>query len=540
MREKVPFPGVLGRVCFHPCEAVCRRGQLNEPIAIKALKRFASDSDNGYWKQHAKQCSSSGKKVAIVGSGPAGLTAAYYLAKAGHAVAVCESLSEAGGMLRVGIPKYRLPREVLRSEIEEIKKTGVEIKLNTRVTSIASLLTEGYDAVFVATGAHRSIRMGIPGENSPGVLEAIQFLRKANLGEHIELGNRVAVIGGGNGAIDAARTALRTGAEAMIIYRRTRVEMPASDEEIEAGIREGMKIEFLAAPARIARENGHLKVKCVTMKLGEPDASGRRRPEPMNGSEFTLEVDAVISAIGQEPDLPEEFGLSLSSSKTIHVDPESMATEIEGVFAGGDVVSGPASVIDAISDGRRAATAIDRYLGGSGEIEEKLTPEYGVDPWIGRDEGFAHWTRINSPFLLQEQYSNNFTEVECTVEETAARKEAKRCLNCDLRLQISPVILPPEKWLVLNGQNVAAVPEMEGVYQLLNTQKEITLIKGTANLRRALEEHLDSIGSPSSEIRYFVYEENPMYTARESELIQQFLQKYGKMPSGDDDLDDLF
>ncbi len=541
IREKVPFPGVLGRVCMHPCEAACRRGQINEAVSIRALKRFASDSDDGSWKQNSKKAPTSGKKVAIIGSGPAGLTAAYYLAKAGHSVTVFEALPEAGGMLRVGIPAYRLPREVLMSEIEEIKSVGVEIKLNSKVDSTASLLRDGYDAVFVGVGAHRGIKMGIEGEDSRGVIEGIQILREVNLGGEVELGNKVGVIGGGDVAIDAARTALRLGAkEVMIAYRRTRTEMPAGEEEIAEALNEGIKVEFLAAPSRVASKDGHLELECMRMELGEPDASGRRRPMPISGSEFSLEFDSVITAIGQEADLPEEFGLELNKGKTILVNAESLTTQKAGVFAGGDAVSGPASVIEAIAAGRKAAAAIDRYLGGSGGIDEKLASGDKADPWIGRDEEFACWKRVEMPSLDPKERLGNFAEVELGLEEKAAVSEAKRCLNCNLRLQISPITLPPKEWLELNAQNVATVPEIEGVFQLLNAEKEITHIKGTANLRQGLEEYLDASGATIGEGRYFGYEEDPMYTARESELIQQFLQKYGRMPSGGDELDDLF
>ena len=542
IREKVPFPGVLGRVCLHPCEAACRRGQISDAISIRVLKRFASDSDNKSWKRRSKVASASGKRVAVIGSGPAGLTAAYYLAKAGHSVTVFDALPEAGGMLRVGIPEYRLPREVLLSEIEEIKNVGVELRLNSKVDSIESLFSDGYDAVFVAVGAHRGIKMGVEGEDSPGVMDGIQILREVNLGGKVELGNRVAVIGGGNVAVDVARTALRLGPkEVTIVYRRTRAEMPASEEEIIEALHEGIKVEFLTMPSKIAKRDGHLELECIRMQLGEPDASGRRRPIAIDGSEFILEFDSVIAAIGQEPDLPDGFDLEPGKGKTISVDPRSMATEKDGVFAGGDVVSGPASVIEAIASGRKAAAAIDRYLGGSGEIEESLAPDDKANLWIGRDEEFACWRRVEMPCLAPGERVENFAEVELGLDEKAAVEEAKLCLRCNLRLQISSITLPPEKWLEFNSRNVTAAPETEGVYQLLNAQKEITHIKGTANLRQGLEAHLDANGAPIGEVHYFGYEEDPMYTARESELIQQFVQKHGRMPSsGADDLDDLF
>jgi len=258
IREKIPFPAVCGLVCFHPCEAKCRRGQLDEAIAIRMLKRYAAERDTGVWKQNIKLKLATGKRVAIIGSGPAGLTAAYYLAKLGHSVTVFEALPEPGGMMRVAIPDYRLPKDILKAEIKEIEEIGVDIKTNTKIDSIDSLLGNGYDAIFVATGAHRGINIGVEGGDSPNVIECIDFLRDVSLGKEvkigIKIGNKVAVIGGGNVAIDGARTALRLGAEEVtIIYRRTRAEMPASPEEVEEALAEGIQIYYLAAPTKIIK-----------------------------------------------------------------------------------------------------------------------------------------------------------------------------------------------------------------------------------------------------------------------------------------------
>jgi len=445
IREKVPFPGVLGRVCIHPCEQACRREALNEPIAIKFLKWAAAERDDGQWQQHAKKSPPTGKKVAVIGSGPAGLTAGYYLAKQGHAVTVFEALPEPGGMMRVGIPDYRLPPKKLNAEIDIIREAGVEIKLNTRVESIDDLFAQGYDAVFAAPGAHQGMKMGVEGEDTQGVFDGATFLREINLGRKIHTGERVAVIGGGNVAIDAARVSRRTGARKVtIVYRRTRTEMPASPEEVEAALEEGIEIMFLAAPVRIDRTGKIVRLTCTRMELVEPDASGRRRPVPIRGSEFTTEFDSVIAAIGQMPDIPAGFNLKLGRGNTIQTSSETLATSRKGVWAGGDAVSGPASVIEAIAAGRKAASSIDKYLGGTGDIGEVLAPPSEFNPCVGKDEGFFEWVRAVMPELPVEKRAGNFEEVELGLSDEAAAKEGRRCLQCAVRCIIAPPPLPPE------------------------------------------------------------------------------------------------
>jgi NADH-quinone oxidoreductase subunit F len=430
IREKIPFPAVCGLVCFHPCEAKCRRAQLEEAIAIRMLKGFAAMHDTGLWKEKLKVAPATGKRVAIVGSGPAGLTAAYYLARQGHSVTVFEALPEAGGMMRVGIPDYRLPKDMLKAEIKEIEDIGVEIKTNTRVDSLDELFRQGYNAIFLALGAHQGIKMGVKGEDSAGVMDCVSFLRDVSLGREVKLGDRVAVIGGGNAAIDSARTALRLGAkEVTIVYRRTQAEMPASAEEIDGAITEGVKIEPLAVPSRIVSQNGKLNLECVRMRLGAVDASGRPAPEPIEGSEFVTSFDAIIAAIGQRPEVPGRFSLSLGRGNTIQVNPDTLATSREGVFAGGDAKSGPASVIEAIADGRQAAISIDKYLGGSGDITETLaTPEGELAPL---EEAQERW-RPPMPTVPVEQRLGSFVQVELGYNDEMAIEEAKRCLRCDL------------------------------------------------------------------------------------------------------------
>ncbi|MFC1914493.1 FAD-dependent oxidoreductase [Chloroflexota bacterium] len=445
VREKVPFPGVLGRVCIHPCEEACRRGSLNEPISIKSLKRFVADRDTGEWKQFSRQLPPTGKKVAMVGSGPAGLTAGYYLAKTGHSVTVYEQLPAAGGMMRVGIPDYRLPPEVLDAEIEEIKRVGVDIRLNTRVESVEGLFEQGYKAVFLGPGAHQGMKLGIDGEDSPGVVDGAAFLRKVNLGEKVEVGDKVAVIGGGNVAMDSARIALRLGAkEVSILYRRTRTEMPASPEEVEAALEEKIDIVFLVAPDRIEKKDGRLILRCTRMELGEPDASGRRRPVPIKGSEFSTDFSTVIGAIGQAPEIPPGFDVKTGRGNVIQTDLQTLATSRTGVWAGGDAVTGPDSVIRAIAAGRKAAVEIDKYLGGTGEIDEELTRERWIGFCCGEEEEFLGRTRVQMPCLSPEKSAGNFNEVETGLTEEGAVAEGQRCFQCGIRLQIDQVPLPPE------------------------------------------------------------------------------------------------
>jgi formate dehydrogenase beta subunit len=446
VREKVPFPGVLGRVCFHPCEEACRRGVLNEPISIKSLKRFVADRDAGLWKQYSRKLPPTNKKVAIVGSGPAGLTAGYYLAKAGHTVTVFEALPVAGGMMRVGIPDYRLPSEILEGEIEIIKEAGVEIKLNTKVESVDSLFEQGYQAVFLAPGAHRGQGLGVEGDTLPGVHDGASFLRDVNLGKKVDVGKRVAVIGGGNVAIDSARVALRLGAEKVhVIYRRTRAEMPASPEDVEAAIDEKIEIDFLTGHVKVSQKDGRLVLTCQRMVLGEPDASGRRRPVPVKGSEFDTEYDVIIGAIGQVPEIPTGFKVKTGRGNTIQADMMTMATSRQGVWAGGDAVTGPDFVIRAIAAGRVAASSIDRYLGGSGNIDEQLTTERKIGVCAGLTAAdFPIQPRVKMPMLPPEQVMHDLTrEVETGLTEDSAVAEGKRCFQCGFRSQVSPAPRPP-------------------------------------------------------------------------------------------------
>jgi len=432
VRQTMPFAAVCGRVCNHPCERVCERGTVDEPIAIAGLKRFIADYEarTGPEKAIPSQRTKE-EKVAIVGSGPAGLACAYDLVRNGYPVTVFEALPEVGGLLRYGIPEYRLPKNTLDREIDYIKETGVEIKTSTPIRDINQLFEHGYRAIFLGTGAPTSQKMGIPGEDTPGVIHALDFLKRVNCGEKVSLGNRIAVIGGGNAAIDSARVAIRLGAkEVAIVYRRSRTEMPAAANEIEGAERDGVKIHLLAAPVRaLAKEGSLTAIECIRMELGEPDASGRRRPIPIQGSEFTMDVDNVIIAIGQAVDkeaLPAE--LSYTNGGTLLVDSATLETNIDGVFAGGDVVRGPAGVIDAIAAGKEAAISIDRYLRGLDPKEGRPQPLKRVEA-ISKD-GIDKKARSVMPLLDVKQCEGSFDEVELGFDETAALAEAKRCLSC--------------------------------------------------------------------------------------------------------------
>ncbi|MEZ5616328.1 MAG: FAD-dependent oxidoreductase [Rhodocyclaceae bacterium] len=547
VREKLPFPGILGRACFSPCESACRRKHLDEPISIRSLKRIAADNDTGLWRQYSKQLPPTGKKAAIIGAGPAGLTAAYYLAKKGHSVTVFDALPAAGGMARYGIPSYRVPLEVIDQEVAEVTKLGVEIRYNTRIDQIDELFAQDYEAVFIGIGAQGGDKLGLPGDNLPNVVDSPTFLRAATLGligtpdTDIVIGKRVAVIGGGNVATDNARSSRRLGAEVVdMVYRRTREEMPARDDEVQGCEEEGVNLRFLLAPKKIElNESGssRLKITYAKMELGEPDASGRRRPVEIAGSEFTEDVDLVIAAIGQYPKKYEGFGVQTNDKGRIIVRADSMLSSKPKVYAGGDCVLGPSTLIESVAQGRIAAAAIDSQLGGDGDIEETLLPDWDTDPHIGRDEGFNQVRRFH-PIFIDPAQRNNWDEVELGFDAQTAQAEALRCLKCNLAAKIEDMVLPPESWLELTEANVAGVTEESGVYQLLDADKNVLAIKGVENLREGLQ---GMIGK-SDEAKYFVVEIAPFFSQRENQLVQAYMEQYGAMPPGigADEMDDLF
>ena len=436
VRMKNPFPGITGRICTHPCESACRRKDVEQPIAIDGLKRFVADLEKED-KTDLTVPPENGKKVAIIGSGPAGLLAAWDLRKTGYGVTVFEALPVAGGMLAVGIPEYRLPRTVLNKEIDYLRRMGVEIRLNTPIgkdLTLQDLKRQGYDAIFIATGAHVSRKLGLEGEEASGVLHAVDFLRKVALNQPVQLGEKVVVIGGGNAAIDAARTAYRLGAkEVTIAYRRTRNEMPAQPEEIEEAEHEGIRIEYLTAPIKLLIENGAIKgVECLRMALGEPDESGRARPIPLPGSEFKIEADTLIPAISQEPDLSVlngKEGIKVNRWGNIEADPLTLETGVESIFSGGDAVTGPQTYIDAMAAGRKAAISIDRYLKGEDLRTGRETEGPKKDYLLIDIDGVQYRPRASMAALPLEK-RRSFEESCLGLRQEDAILEAQRCLQC--------------------------------------------------------------------------------------------------------------
>jgi len=437
IRSGNPFPSICAYVCTHPCEDACRRDQVDKPVAIRALKRFALEFGGDRLIQ-AEAETSHLEKIAIVGSGPAGLACAYYLRKSGYPVTIFEAHSELGGMLRVGIPQYRLPREVIDTEVQRLTRMGIEIRTNTPVVSLDLLFDIGYKAIFITIGAHQSLRMRIDGEDSPGVIDGATFLREINLGLRPSPGERCAVVGGGNVAFDAARTALRLGArEVRILYRRSRVEMPAGPEEVEQALEEGIEIMFLVAPIKIKRERGRLSVTCIRMELGDPDAGGRRQPVPIEGSEFNEQFDTLITAIGQVPQTPGGFGVRLGRGSTIQVEPGTLATNRPGVFAGGDAVTGPATVVEALAAGRLAASRIDDYLQHRYPLEVKETRESLTGDLLPETvEMVRRIGRVEPPILASEARAKDFEPVELVYDWETATNEARRCLRCGTGAEI--------------------------------------------------------------------------------------------------------
>ena len=440
IKERNPFPLSCGRVCPHPCEDVCRQTIVCDAVNINHMKRFVADIElKKMTRERPFIAAATEKKVAIIGGGPAGLSAAYYLARLGHSPTIFEGMPKLGGMLRYGIPEYRLPKETLDFEIDGILELGVEVKNNIwfgKDITIDSLKNDGYESIYIGTGAWDSRGMGVDGEDLEGVISGVDFLKERGLENETPVGKKVAVIGGGNTAIDAARTCWRLGAEEVIlIYRRSKKEMPANEIEIEEAENEGIQFHFLAAPSKLIGENGKLThIEYIEMELGEPDESGRRRPVPKKGSEKKLQVDNVISAIGQFPVTSFLGDFSMTKWNTIEVKNEfTFETNIPGVFAGGDVVSGADIAIGAIGAGRRAARSIHLFFRG----EEIAPPENVVTatcdlPVVEKLESVACTERVKMPEMNVEERRMSFEEVELGLTEEMALRESDRCLKCGL------------------------------------------------------------------------------------------------------------
>jgi NADH-quinone oxidoreductase subunit F len=439
--QRLPIPMSVGRVCPHPCESKCRRGQIDNPIAIRHLKRFAADYAYEHkliYKPDIKQ--KRAEKVAVIGAGPAGLSCAWDLKLDGYSVTVFEALPVAGGMLATGIPEYRLPKEILNHEIENMRKCGIEIKLNTRIDNIDNLFKQGFKAVFAGLGAQKGEKLGIPGEELSGVYDAVEFLKSVNLGQKLQVGKKVAVIGGGNSAIDAARVAHRKGAEEVhIIYRRLQEDMPAEKEEIEAAIEEGITLNLMSSPISVEGSKGKVTgIKCVRMEKGAFDKSGRRSTQPIRGSEYILDCDTILSAIGQKTDSAKLSGKYFETDKSgrIIADKRTLSTGAKGVFTGGDCFTGPSTVIEAVAAGQRAAASIKRFLRGeelSISMERPDNKSIPVPNTLPSEDISNPRNRVNIAEVPIKQRTSTNEVIKCySIGE--ARVEAARCLRCDLSI----------------------------------------------------------------------------------------------------------
>ena len=540
IRAKTPLAGVLGMVCFHPCEAECRRGEVSDPMSICALKRFAMEKDNGNAQYILPAVEPSGKRVAIIGGGPAGLSAAYWLSSKGHKATIFEAMPRLGGMLRYGIPRYRLTEDLLDNEIKAITANDlVEIKTNSTV-EMSSVVKQKFDSVLITVGAQSG--KTLPIKQEAGVIQGIKFLRdvsaKVISNDHFE-NKSVAVIGGGNVAMDTARTALRMGAKSVdIVCLESDSEMPAHDFEIDHAKEEGIGFFPSCGIKSISKgtkaEHSLGLVECSSVF----DDEGIFCPTFNDDVASQIEADVIIAAIGQESDfsfLSDDYQKIISKG-LLKCDFKTMALSISDFYGAGEAATGPSSVVEAIASGKQAAGAIDKSFGGSGEFDT-LSPPYSDSTDLGKIEGFDKLKRTAMANLSPQTRVNNFDLIETGFNQEAAIAEAKRCLECDLRFRSAEIALPPEKWLAFTMEKIETVPQVEGVFQLLGTDKDILSITGTPNLRQELTEKFDD----GSQAGFFLFDLDPMYTKRESELIQQYMQEHGKMPGGDDDdLDDLF
>ncbi len=551
--SRLTFPSVLGKICFHPCEVECRRneftdflGEKIEPVNIRMVKDFAMSNSTLPPLEIPKN--KTGKKVAIIGSGPAGLTAAYFLALKGHSVTVYEKEEKPGGMLRYGIPRYRLPNDILEKDLDRIFESGVEIQTNITIgkdLTIESIQNNCADAVFISTGLSKSKSIPFKETLSGQVKYGIEFLNSVarnNLASNYFESKSVIVIGGGNVATDAARTAIRLKAETVtIVCLEQKNEMPAYEVEIKEAEEEGIEIINGWGIAEIKKTDENEKSVLVSLKKCTSVFNDKGKFDPKYDESLTDKIsgEEIIICIGQETDVTlenDKIGRTLFLNGFIKADPESMQTGVKGIFAGGDIVSGPASVIDAIGNGRKAAKSIDKYLGGDGRINPEEDLYNDNEMFIGREEGFGSFKREKVTYIEAESRKLDFNPFELTYEDNAAIKEGSRCLKCDLRLILRHNPPPPENFINFNEANIGTVPAEEGVIQLLNDKKEIYHIKGGDNMKEVLMEKFKG----GENAAYFIFEADPMFTKRESELLQQYLQKHGRLPDSGDDLDDLY
>jgi NADPH-dependent glutamate synthase beta subunit-like oxidoreductase len=486
------------------------------------LKRFALDSTSSDLLASAKRPADSGKKIAVIGAGPAGLAAAFFLRMKGHGVTIFEAAKQPGGMAAQSIPGYRLPPAVLEKDIDVIRGLGVEIKTGHALATgkeMTSLLGDGFSAVLIAVGLPKSKKIAIKGNDLSNVHWGLEFLKAAKMGTAFDLGKKVVIVGGGNVAVDVAMTAQRISrADVSLFCLESREAMPAHAEEIAKAEAEGVKLQCGWGPTEILDATGKVSgvafMRCVSVL----NDKGRFAPTFDEAEKTTVDADSVILAIGQGP-------------------PEDVPAECEGVFLAGDIAGGGLSIVHAVASARSQAQQIDRFLGGDGTLLLEFGERKLPDAWIGREDAFAPRPRIAVPSIDPAQRRNDFREIDGTYSSKCALAEAKRCLQCDLRLLISEAPFPPEKWQAFDRPHVMDVPAAEGVFLLADASKKATLIKGATNMRSDLLDKLDG----SSEARFFLWEEDRMYTKRESELIQQHLEQYGELPGGgDDELDDLF
>lgn len=438
IHEKLLFPECLGRVCAHACESECRRGDVNDPVSIRNIKRYAAEhANNEMWKKNSKKLPATGKKVCVVGGGPSGMTAAYYLAKQGHETVLKEAYPKLGGQMQYGIPSYRLPREVVDKEAGYLKEAGVRVETGCRVEHPTELRKE-YDAVLMAIGTHAGVKLPMEGNDLPGVLVNAEFLKNASMGLETEMGKRVIILGGGNVAFDCARTAVRLGAEEVhLACLEARENMLADEEEIIQASEEGIQIHPAQTFERICGTEKVEGVEFCDVRSFTFDENRRAVIDKEEQSRHVIEADTVIFAVGQRAQITEEQGLTLGRGNSIVVSEDSLSTSVDGIFACGDAVYGTKTVIQAIASGREAASEIDRYLGGDGDISEVLAPVEKKEARIGKVEGFGELPRAEEEILSSDERKDNFNQVSAGICDGKICGEAARCLQCDLRFEIT-------------------------------------------------------------------------------------------------------